>query len=173
MAKSGIMNAKDTVSGALAQCTVKIPYDLKTNKRLTDGSTCTYVLMQATKVEAKFDKNKVEVPILGKTGKGNKSVGWKGTGTATFHYNTTLFRRLLKLYADTGEDIYFDMTIINEDKSTAVGKQTIVLVDCNLDGGIIAKFDAGTEVLDEDASFTFEDFRIGKDFTALEAFQFN
>lgn len=171
---AGIMNAKDTVSGALAQCTVEIPYDLKNNKRLTDGSTCTYVLMQATKVEAKFNKNKVEVPILGKTGKGNKSVGWKGTGTATFHYNTTLFRKLLKLYAQTGEDIYFKMTIVNEDKSTAVGKQTIVLLDCNLDGGIIAKFDAGTEVLDEDASFTFEDFLIsGKGFTPLEGFQTN
>ena len=47
--------------------------------------------MQAINLEAKFEKNKTEVPILGKTGKGNKATGWKGTGSATFHYNTSIF----------------------------------------------------------------------------------
>ena len=81
MTKS-IMNAKDTVSAKLAECYVTV-----------DGNR--YNFMQAIKLEAKVEKTKTEVPILGKTGKGNKSTGWKGSGSATFHYNTSIFRVLI------------------------------------------------------------------------------
>ena len=83
-----IMHAKDTVFAALAECFVTI------------GSR-RYNFMQAINLEAKFEKSKVEVPILGKTGKGNKANGWKGTGSATFHYNTSIFRELMQRYKDS------------------------------------------------------------------------
>lgn len=54
--------------------------------------------MQAINLEAKFEKTKVEVPILGKTGVGNKSTGWNGTGSATFYFTQSLFRELLVTY---------------------------------------------------------------------------
>ena len=115
------MNAKDTLSASLAECFVTI-----------DGNR--YNFMQATKVEAKFERTKTEVPILGKTGKGNKSTGWKGTGSATFHYNTSIFRQMMQKYKDTGEDVYFEMQISNEDPTSQAGRQTIVLLGCNIDG---------------------------------------
>ncbi len=91
---NNIMNAKDAVSASLAECFVTI-----------DGNR--YNFMQAIDLEANFEKQKAEVPILGKPGRGNKSTGWKGTGSATFHYNTSIFRELLYRYKNTGEDIYF------------------------------------------------------------------
>lgn len=124
--------------------------------------------MQAINLEAKFEKNKVEVPILGKTGKGNKASGWKGTGSATFHYNTSIFREMLLQYKDTGEDTYFEIQITNEDPTSAVGRQTMILIDCNVDGGILAKFDADGEYLDEDMDFTFEDFKMPESFRLLD-----
>lgn len=151
---NNVMNAKDTVSASLAECFVTI-----------EGQR--YHFMQAINLEAKMEKNKSEVPILGKTGKGNKSTGWKGTGSATFHYNTSIFRELLYKYKETGEDIYFDIQITNEDPTASVGRQTVVLKDCNVDGGIIAKFDADAEYLDEEMDFTFEDFEIPEKFTML------
>lgn len=75
--KNAIMLSKDTLSAALAECYITI------------GSR-RYNFMQAINLEAKFEKNKTEVPILGKTGKGNRATGWKGTGSATFHYNTSI-----------------------------------------------------------------------------------
>ena len=153
MAKNTIMNAKDTVSASLAECFATI-----------DGKR--YNLMQAINLEAKFDKNKSEVPILGKTGKGNKSTGWKGTGSATFHYNTSLFRELLYKFKETGEDTYFDIQVTNEDPTSSVGRQTVILKDCNIDGGVLAKFDA--DDLDEDMDFTFEDFEIPEKFSLLD-----
>ena len=155
MAKNTIMNAKDTVSASLAECFATI-----------DGKR--YNLMQAINLEAKFDKNKSEVPILGKTGKGNKSTGWKGTGSATFHYNTSIFRELLYKFKETGEDTYFDIQVTNEDPTSSVGRQTVILKDCNIDGGVLAKFDADAEYLDEDMDFTFEDFEIPEKFSLLD-----
>jgi len=155
---ANIMNAKDAVSASLAKCFVTI-----------EGNR--YEFMQAINLEASMEKNKTQVPILGKTGKGNKSNGWSGSGNATFHYNTGIFRNLLKKYKDTGEDIYFDIQITNEDPSSAVGRQTVILKDCNLDGGIIAKFDADAEYLDESIDFTFEDFEIPETFSNLTGMQ--
>lgn len=152
------MRAKDTVSASLAEC-----YAVLEGKR--------YNLMQAINIEASFEKNKSEVPILGKTGKGNKTTGWKGSGSATFHYNTSIFRMLMYRYKETGEDVYFDIQVTNEDPTSSVGRQTVILKDCNIDGGILAKFDADAEYLDEDMDFTFEDFEIPEQFKMLQGME--
>lgn len=149
-----IMHAKDAISAKLAECFVTI-----------DGQRRN--LMQVINLEASIEKNKAEVPILGKTGKGNKSTGWTGTGSATIHYNTSLFRELLLKFKNTGQDIYFDIQVTNEDPTSSVGRQTIILKDCNLDGGILAKFDADAEYLDESIDFTFEDFEMPEKFADL------
>ena len=70
-------------------------------------------------------------------------------------------------YKNTGEDIYFDIQVTNEDATSSVGRQTVVLKDCNMDGGLLTKFDADAEYLDEDMDFTFEDFEIPEKFTLL------
>lgn len=155
--KNTVMLAKDTISASLAQCFVTI-------------GTRRYNFMQAINLEAKFEKNKTEVPILGKTGKGNKATGWKGTGSAKFHYNTSIFRKMMLDYKDTGKDTYFDIQIINEDPTSSVGRQEINLIDCNIDGGILAKFDADSEYLDEEMDFTFEDFTMPEEFKELVGF---
>lgn len=152
------MHAKDTVSASLAECYVTLE-----GKR--------YNLMQAINLEANFEKNKTEVPILGKTGKGNKATGWTGTGSATFHYNMSVFRMLMYRYKETGEDVYFDIQVTNEDPTSSVGRQTVILKDCNIDGGILAKFDADAEYLDEDMDFTFEDFEIPEQFKLLQGME--
>ena len=85
----------------------------------------------------------------------------------TFHYNTSIFRELLERYKRTGEDIYFDIEVTNEDPTSSVGLQTVNLINCNIDGGILAKFDADGEYLDEDMDFTFEDFEIPNKFNKL------
>lgn len=152
------MLSKDTVSAKLAECFITIGKNR-------------YNFMQAIKLEAKFERTKTQVPILGKTGSGNKSTGWKGTGSATFHYNTSIFRDMMLKYKDTGEDLYFEIQVTNEDPTSDVGKQTIVLVGCNIDGGILTKFDADGEYLDEDMDFTFEDFKMPNRFSGLPGMQ--
>lgn len=152
-----VMKSKDTICASLAECFVTV-------------GTRRYNFMQAIKLEASFEKTKTEVPILGKTGKGNKATGWKGTGSATFHYNTSIFRQMMLEYKNTGQDTYFEMQITNEDPASEVGRQTVILMDCNIDGGVLAKFDADGEYLDEDMDFTFEDFSMPESFQELTGF---
>lgn len=148
------MNASDSLSAKMAECYVTIG-----NNR--------YNFMQAINLEASFEKTKTEIPILGKTGSGNKSTGWKGSGSATFHYNTSIFRELMQQYKDTGEDTYFEIQVTNEDPTSKAGRQTVVFIGCNIDGGTLAKFDADGEYLDEDMDFTFEDFKMPEKFSLL------
>ncbi|MBY2476361.1 phage tail tube protein [Clostridioides difficile] len=152
------IKARDTISASKAECYVTIK-----GKR--------YNFMQAINLEAKMEKNKSEVPILGSTTKGNKSTGSKYTGSATFHYNTSIFRELLYRYKETGEDIYFDIQVTNEDPTSSAGRQTIILKDCNMDSGIIVKFDADGEYLDEDMDFTCEDWELVEKFNIINGME--
>lgn len=149
------MHGRDAVAGSQGRAYVII-----------EGSR--YLFAQLINIEARMDKTKTQVPIMGRTGKGNKSTGWEGTGSATFHFNTSIFRQLLKRYKDTGEDIYFDIQTTNEDGSAKVGRQTTILKDCNLDGGIIASLDADAEYLEDSIDFTFEDWDMPEEFTTLQ-----
>lgn len=152
------MNAKDAISGSLAECYITI-----------NGNR--YNFMQIIDFESNVEKNKTEVPILGKTGKGNKANGWSGTFSGTAHYNQSIMRNLFYQYKETGEDTYFEIMVTNEDPTSAVGMQTVILKGCNLDGGVLAKFDANADYLDEDISGTFEDFEIPQKFTMLAGMQ--
>ncbi len=150
----GKMSAKDTVFGSAASCYVTIGDDR-------------YNFAQVISLEAKAEKNKVEVPILGKMSKGNKATGVSYSGSMTLHYNTSIMRRIMKDYAKDGIDTYFDIQVTNEDKTSAADRQTTTLKGCNLDSVILAKMDADGEYLDENVDFTFEDWDLDEEFTEL------
>jgi len=154
MADNVTMRARDTISGSTGCAYVTI-----------DGER--RKLLELINIEANVKKTKVKVPIMGRTGKGNKATGWEGTGKAKIHYVTSVFRKLLLKYMQTGEDTYFDIQIENEDKTSGTGRQTIVLIDCNIDEGMLAKLDADAEYLDEEVSFTFEDAKMPEEFERL------
>lgn len=64
---NAVMNALDALQGSMAECF------------LTTEDGRRYNFMQIYKMEVKMDITSKELPILGKTGKGNRSTGWKGT----------------------------------------------------------------------------------------------
>ncbi len=152
------MLAKDVVAAKLATCYTTI-----------EGNR--YLLIQAKNLEAKYKKTKKEVPILGRTTVGHKTTSGEGTGKMTIYSNTPLFTKLLKKYQDTGEDVYFDIQVTNEDKTSASGRQTIILKDCNLNEGVIAAFDSDGEWLEQDVDFTFEAWEYPEAFAMLDGMQ--
>lgn len=153
------MLAKDAVSAKMAQCFITI-----------NGSR--YNFMNAKNVEAKITRTKTKVSILGKMMKGNKTTGLEGSGKAAFYYNTSIFRKALQEFKKTGQDFYFDMQITNEDPTSGVGRQTIVLVNCNLDDMILTKFDIDSDdALDEEINFTFDDWEMPEEFAVLDGME--
>ncbi len=150
------MQAKDTLAGNRGECYVVI-----------DGRRINF--MSAVKVVATVEKTKATVPILGQKMKGNKTINLQGTGTATFHYNTSVFRKAMKHFKNTGEDLYFDMIIINDDPTSQAKRQTTILKGCNLNKVIVGQVDANNDsYLEEEIDFTFEDWDMPEEFNELE-----
>lgn len=150
------MHARNAVSAKMAECFVTI-----------DGNR--YNFMSAINVEVTFSKEKSEIPILGRMNKGHKSTGATIEGSAEFHLNTSIWRELAYRFQETGEDIYFDMQITNEDITASdVGRQTIILYDCNFDSVILAAFDADSDdSLTEEMDFTAERFEMPEKFNIM------
>lgn len=154
-----IMNALDAIAGSQASAYVT----------MADGNR--YCFMQLYSFESKMDISVAEVPILGKSGKGNKPTGWSGTWSGTAHYNQSVFREMLLEYKRTGFMPTFDIQVANEDPTASVGRQTIILKNCLTKGGILAKFDADAETLDEELEGTFDDWEMPETFSLLNGMQ--
>ena len=126
-------------------------------------------LFFAKTIEATVEKAKSEIKAIGRRMTGHKTTGLNGTGSMTLYYLTPLFRQMLKQYKDTGVDIYFDLVVENSDPSSSAGKQTTLLMDCNLDSVLLTKLDADSDdPLEEDADFTFEDYDILEEFNKIQ-----
>lgn len=149
------MNPEDALSGKMAKAYATI------NGQVEE-------LFYAKTGEINIEKNKVDVPIIGRTNTPQRSAGWNGTGTLTVYYMTSQFRQLMIEYIKTGRDFWFDLQVVNEDPSAReVGKQTVIVRNCNLDSITLAKFDATSDdMLDEEMPFTFDDADILDSFTA-------
>ena len=126
-------------------------------------------LFFAKTIEASVEKAKSEIKAIGRRMTGHKTTGMSGSGSMTLYYLTPLFRQMLKQYKDTGVDIYFDLVVENNDPSSSAGKQTTLLMDCNLDSVVLTKLDGDSDdPLEEDADFTFEDYDVLQEFTKIQ-----
>lgn len=151
------MHARNAVSAKMAECYVTI-----------DGKR--YNFMSAINLEVTFEKNKQEIPILGRMNRGHKATGSSITGSAEFHLNTSIWRELAYRFQETGEDLYFDMQITNEDITASdIGRQTVILYDCNWDSMTLAAFDADSDdVLTESIDFTAERFELPEKYNMMD-----
>lgn len=151
------MKGRDVISAKLAEC-----YVTHQGRRYNFG--------QMIDLEVTFEKNKSEVDILGKLGTSHKTYGWSGAFSGNMHFNQSVFRRMLLEYKNTGIDPYFEMQITNHDPQSPVGRQTIIIKDCNLDSGLLAAFDAAGEDLQESVEGTYEDFQMPEEFAEMVGF---
>lgn len=137
------LRVEDAISGKMASAYATI-----------DGQVVE--LFWAKAIEATVEKNKVDMPILGKTGTASRAAGWTGTGTLTVYYISPIFRRMMLKYMETGEDTYFDLLSTNEQPGSAAGTQAIALTGCNIDSMALTMFDISSDdMLEEEIPFTF------------------
>ena len=126
------LNAPDTISGREGRAYAKI-----------NGNN--EELFFAKSVEASVEKSKSEVKAIGKRMTGHKTTGANGTGSMTLYYLTPLLRQMLKEWKDTGVDVYFDLVVENDDPASSAGKQSILLMGCNLDSVVLTKLDGDSD----------------------------
>lgn len=152
------MNARDAIFASKASCYVTL-----------NGER--YLAMNLASFTATLTPNVVTVGILGRTTKGHKMAGAEGTFSGTMYYNTSIWRRCMYEYHKTGEFPYFEIQVTNEDPTSSVGLQTIILKDCLLSAAVLASFDVNTDVLTEDFNGTFDSWEMPQEFTLMEGMQ--
>jgi hypothetical protein len=148
----GYLKAGDVISGQEGRAYATI-----------DGET--HEMFYVRNIRATAEKRKSDIRTLGKRGTQRKASGWSGTGSMTIYYVTSRFRQLMFKYIKTGVDTYFDITVVNEDPTSTVGKQTTTLIGVNLDSVVMAALDTESDELDEDVAFTWEDIDMPDLFT--------
>ncbi|MFI3227906.1 MAG: phage tail tube protein [Clostridia bacterium] len=118
------------------------------------------LMFYATSLTATATKEKVSLKTLGKRGTQYKTNGWKGTGKLTIYYATSKFRQLMHDYILTGVEKPFSIMVTNEDPTSSLGKEEIVLKNVTLDSVVMAAFDVSAEILSENISFTFDEVEL-------------
>ena len=148
------LKAWDAINGAAGRCVATIGSDIED-------------MIYVKNIKAKVEKRQSEIKVLGQTGAKHKANGWRGPGPMTMYYATTLFRKMIDTYIRDGVDTYFQLLIENDDPSSEIGRQTIILKQVNINNIDIAKLDINSTELDEEIEFTFNDVEIRNEFNQV------
>lgn len=149
-----LLQAKDTISGREGRAFAQI-----------DGQN--EEMFYVKTLEAKIEKQKAEIKVLGSRSVQHKAAGWTGTGSMTIYYMTPLFRNMMLDYIKNGKDTNFIIQITNEDPMSSIGTQTVCLKNVNLNSVVMAKLDTESDVLEEEVEFTFDDVDILNNFNSI------
>lgn len=149
---NGYLKARDAISGQEGMAYIEI-----------DGQN--KPLFHLKTLEATMEKEKSDFKSLGKRVTQHKTTGVNGTGSMTLYAGTPLFLQMADEYVNKGIDKFFTIRVVNEDPSSSVGRQAVLLTDVNLDSWPIANLDVDSEYLEFDTDFTFDGF------TPLEVFK--
>lgn len=124
-------------------------------------------LIECTDFEAKIEKNKEDVQVLGSHWKHHKVTSIEGTGTLEGYLISSMWLKYALPYINGGAELYFNITVDIQDKSSRTGKQTVQLTDVSLDDIPIADISADDSVLDWSSDFTFEGVQLINEFNDI------
>lgn len=162
------VRANDTVNGALATAFIR----MKMNRDGTPSDLMQrYRFAQVEKLDTDMEYEKVSFTPMGKSKKIDKLTGEKGTGSGTFIFNTAMFLMMYKYHKETGQDLYFDLIVTNDDDAfsgNGENGQTVTHKNCLLDKLPIARIDTNSAILKANLSFTYEDVVIGETFVPTQ-----
>lgn len=119
-------------------------------------------------LEANLEKEKDEIKTLGKRLTQHKLKGMKGSGSFTAYMVTSTFAEMAEKYSKDGVDQYFDIRVVNDDPSSGIGRQSVLLKSCNIDTYPITKLDVEASALEFDLNFTFDDVVVLESFSEPE-----
>ena len=114
--------------------------------------------MKKFQSDAEFQES--DFKVVGTTLVQKKTTGVSLSGTMTIYYGTPHFLRLLQEYLKTGKLPYFTLQITNDDPSTSVGSQTVVLYNVKLQKLPVAMLDADADFLEMEVSFSYTNIEV-------------
>ena len=117
-------------------------------------------IFYAKSIEAKIELKQKEVKVLGRRDEQTKTTGMAYSGKMKIYGMTTAFKKMILNYKKTGYLQDFKLVTTKEDKSTTIGKETVVLMGCQLKNIDLISLDVEAEVAEEELEFSYSDFDI-------------
>lgn len=115
-------------------------------------------LFELLKIEANLELTVAERKVMGNRMVQHKVVGAKGTGSLTMYFNNSELLKLVQTYIKTGKQPKISIQAYNNDPSSSVGKNEVVLRDVIISNLLAIKLDADSEdALQHESDFTFDD----------------
>lgn len=124
-------------------------------------------LIECTSFKAKIEKKKEDVQVLGTHWKHHKVTSIEGTGSLEGYLISSMWLKYALPFINGGQELYFNVTVDINDKSSRTGKQTVQLTDVSLDDIPIADISADDSVLDWSSDFTFEGIQLINEFNDI------
>jgi hypothetical protein len=126
-----------------------------------------HLLFCAKKIKIDFEKHKADVKTIGRRVVGKKATGYSLKGSMTILQPEDIFTEMCIEYIKTGQDMYFELLIENDDPTSEAGNKQTIVRDCNIDSATLAMIDADVEMLEQECGFTCEDIDILKKYRPL------
>lgn len=124
-------------------------------------------LIECTSFKSKLEKKKEDVQVLGTHWKHHKVTSIEGTGSLEGYLISSMWLKYALPFINGGQELYFNVTVDIEDKSSRTGKQTVQFTDVSLDDIPIADISADDSVLDWSSDFTFEGIQLINEFNDI------
>ena len=115
-------------------------------------------LFELTKLEANIELIVSERKILGHRMVAHKVCGAKGSGSITMFFNNSDILKEMINYIKTGKSPKISIQMYNDDPTSDIGRQEMVLKDVIIAKLLAGKIDVDSEDgLTQEADFTFDD----------------
>lgn len=150
------LNVRDINNGALHEVWYTFPDGRKMN------------MCHVVTLNAKTEKDKKKLRVLGMIQTNDKSLGTNHSGTMTVYDITTEFREYMAKYEETAEDLYGTMDIISYDNTSLTGRQSITFFDVNFDAVDFANIDINASEMTTEMPFTYSRVVINQKYDDLD-----
>lgn len=150
------LNVRDINNGALHEVYFTFPDGRKMN------------MMHVITLNAKTEKEKKKLRVLGMIQSNDKSLGTNHSGTMTCYDITSEFREWLIKYESEGIDLYGTMDVISCDPTSSSGRQSLTYYDVNFDSADLANIDINASEMTTELPFTYSRVDINEKYTELD-----
>ncbi|WP_407893523.1 phage tail tube protein [Lacticaseibacillus sp. N501-2] len=126
-------------------------------------------IIECQELTAKIEKNKEQVQAIGSIWTGHKTTSLEGTGSFNRYVVNSTWIQAHQSLLDGGADLYFSINATIEDKTSSVGKQTILISGVNLDDINLLNLSSDDGLITDESDFTFENCKLITPFTGIKA----
>lgn len=124
-------------------------------------------LFYVKNASASVEPDVQELKVLGRRMTGHKMTGLTGSGSMTIYGITSDFIQMAVDFKKNGITPYFNLKLSQEDKESAVGRQTVMLFDCLTSSIPLFDMDIDDPIIEQEVEFTFDDFDVPEKFKRL------